>query len=237
MKTNPIALCAIAMLFLASCTEAFKHKQEIADKYVDYMNAARVTCGVFSETNNGESMSMTTFTFSDCSSHIEDIEREWAANKVAIDMLGELSEKDLEGETHMKIIAESKAGETFTYLFELPDLRKTDEFLKIADDAVAACIADDHDAIHKIKDNKMMPDDLMDEIYDVTHYNDSIYEGQKLTTEMLGYRFANGADDEELELLSVEYDVKGESAHTYYTINVDRNTKKVVYIWLKTDPY
>ncbi len=236
-KTNPIVLCAFLMLFLASCTEAFKHKQEVADKYLDDMNASSVTCGVSAETSNGVSTSMTTFTFKDCSSHIEDVERERAANSVAKEIATELSEKDLEGETHLKIIAESKAGETFTYLFELPELRKAEEYLKITDDAVAACIADDQAAIQKLKDNELLPDDVMGEIYYVTHYNDSLYAGQKLTTEMLGYRFANGVDDPELELFSVDYEVTGESAHTNYTINVDRNTNKVVYIWLKTNPY
>lgn len=237
MTKSPIAICVIAILFLASCTEAFKHKQEVAEKHLDEMEAGNVTCGVLAETNNGESRSMTTYTFTDCSSQIEDIEREWTANKVANELLAELTEKDLEGETHMKIIAETKAGETYTYLFELPDLKKTEEYIKITDDAIAACIEDDQDAFDKLKDDELLPDEAMIEIYSVTHYNDSVYDGQQLTTEMLGYHFTTAVEDEELELFSADYDVAGENAHTMYTINVDRNTNKVVAIWLKTDPY
>lgn len=236
MTTRPLAICAIAIMFLSSCTEAFKHKQEVADKYIDDMEAGNVVCGVLSETNNGESRSMTTFTFSDCSSNIEDMDRQWAASKVANDMLGELTDKDLEGETHLKIIAETKDGISFTYLFELAHLKRTEEYMKIADATVAACIADDQEAIDKLKDDGLMPDDAMHEIYDVTHYNDSVYEGQKLTTETLGYFFANAEDNAELEMFSVDYDVIGDAAHTTYTINVDRNTNKVVAIWLKTRP-
>jgi hypothetical protein len=236
-KTNPLAICVIAILFLASCTEAFKHKQEVANKYLDEMNAGSVTCGVLAETNNGESMSMTTYTFSDCNSHIEDIEREWAVNRVANEMLDELTEKDIEGETHMKIVAVTKNNERLEYLFLLDDLRRTEEFLKIADEVLAACIADDQEAIDKLKDDSYLPDDAMGEIYTVTHYNDSLYEGQKLNTGTLGYHFASGTEDDGLKLFSVDYDVTGESAHTSYTVNINRDTKKVAGIWLKTNPY
>lgn len=237
MKTNPIAICALVMLLLASCTESFKHKQEVAEKHLDEMTASSVTCGVLAETNNGESMSMTTFTYKDCSSHIADIEREWTVNAVAKSISEELTAKDLEGETHMKIIAETKAGETFTYLFALPDFKMTDELMKIADETLDACILDDHDAVNKLIDNSILPENAMEEIYYVTRYNDSIYEDQPLTTVTLGYHFADGTEDPDLKLFSVDYDVQGDVAHTTYTINVDRKTKKVVGIWLKTDPY
>ena len=237
MKTKFILAGAIVALFFASCTEAFKHKMEVADKYLDEIGASSVTCGTMAETNNGESMSMTTLSFKGVPADMEDIDREWAVNKIAFGFFGEMTDKDLEGETHLRINVETADAHAFEYTFPLDDLKRTNDFIKIADEALQACVDNDQDAFNKLKDNEMMPDEQMYNIYDATHYNDSIYEGQKLTTEMLGFRFANGEDDPDLKMLSVDYDVSGETAFTSYTINVDLKTKKVVYVWLKTYPY
>lgn len=234
MKTNlTTALCALTILFLSSCTEAFRHKMEVADKYVDDMHASSVTTGASTNTNNGETVSMTTLTFKGCEAGIDDIDREWAANRVAKEFLAEMAEKDIEGETHLQIIAET--GENnFDYMFELDDLKRTDEFLAIATEAVNACISADTSAINAMKDDAMMPDDQMYQIYSVMFYNDSLYGGAQLDPEVLGYRFAEGVDDPDLKLFSVDYNASATEAHTRYTINIDRDTKKVVYIWLKT---
>jgi Fe-S cluster assembly iron-binding protein IscA len=236
MNKTLLALSAIATLWMTSCTETFKHKMEVADKYLDEIGATSVTCGTAAETSNGESMSMTTLSFSGCPDDIEDIAREWAANRVAVGFFGEMTEKDLEGETHLRVNVETDDAHAYEYTFKLNDLKKTEEFLKIADDALQVCINNDQEGFDKMKDDEMMPDDQMYQIYDVMAYNDSIYDGQVLATELAGFRFANGAEDPDLELFSVDYDVIGETSTTAYTINVDRKTKKVVYVWLKTTP-
>jgi hypothetical protein len=236
MKTNLFATAVITLLLFASCTEAFRHKMKVADHYVDDMNATGVTCGASTNTTNGVTVTKTTLTFAGCDNKIEDIEREYAANRVAKDFYGEMTEEDLAGETHLEIIAETKDKITFTYVFELEDLKEVEEYLATTDKVVNACIEDDQAAIGKLKDDEMMPDEAMYQIYNVTHYNDSLFAGQQLKTEVIGYRFAEGAEDPDLQLFSVDYGVTGDNAITYYTINIDRETKKVVYIWLRTDP-
>jgi hypothetical protein len=233
IKTNLLALGAISMLLLSSCTEAFRHKMEVADKYVDDMKATGVTCGASAATSNGESTSQTMLTFTGCDPDVEDIEREWTANRVANEFLGEMTGKDLEGETHLQIIAETGKN-NFDYTFELDKLKRTDEYLDVVNEAVEACIAADTLAVDALKDDELMPDDQMYQIYNVLVYNDSIYGGQKLDNELLGYRFTTGVDDPDLKLFSADYVAKGAEATTRYTINIDCDTKKVVYIWVKT---
>ena len=233
---NYFVLLLFPVLLIASCTEAYKHKQEAARNYVDDMQASGVTCGIRAETNNGVSREMTTFTFSGCSPDLQDVEREWIANRVAYGLVSDLAEKDLEGETHLEIIAEIDGGQR-EYLFELPHLRKTKEFLQVVDQALDACIANDGAKLNALKDDALMPDEVMGNINAVMQYNDSLYRGQQLTTEMFGYRFASGEKDPDLKLFSVDYDVTGQTNHTLYTINVDCKTGKVVYVWMKTIAY
>lgn len=234
MNAKFLLFGTVAMLCLASCTAEFKHKMEVADKYIDDMSADNVVCGTASETNNGQSMSMTTLKFTGCSSHIDEIEREWAVNKVAKEFYGEMTEKDIEGETHLKITAETKGSTTFDFIFPLSDLKRIDEFTAICNEAMEACVYNDTAAIDALKDDEMMPDEEMYQIYNVMAYNDSLYEGDNVVKDMMGYRFAEGENDPDLKLFSVDYDVTGTNYHTRYTINIDRETNKVVYIWLKT---
>lgn len=237
MKANFILAGALATLLFVSCTDTFRYKMQVADKYVDDMEATGVTCGTSTQTNNGTSMSMTTLTFTGCRPEVGDVEREWMASRVAKDFLGEMTDKDLEGETHLKIGVETTDGAAYEYLFPLNELKEVGGYLAITDKALQACVMDDEAAFDQLKDNKLMPDEEMYQIYLVTHYNDSLFAGQPLDKKMLGYRFAEGANNADLKLFSVDYDVQGETAHTFYTINLDRDTKKVVYVWLKTNPY
>lgn len=224
------------MLFATSCTEAFKHKMEVADKYLDDMQASSVVCGTATETNNGETMNMTTLKFEGCANSTEDLERERIANQVAADFYSEMKPEDVAGETHLKISAETKDNMQYEYLFELEALKNVSEYQSTADQMLEACIAQDSLAIRELKDNSMMPDDQMYQIYDVLAYNDSIYAGDNLVKEFNGFRLTNGVDDPDLELFSANYMVVGKEWNTMYTINIDRSSKKVVYVWVKTDP-
>lgn len=237
MKKQALFLSAITLLiFATSCTEAFKKKMDTANKYLDEMMAKSVVCGTASETNNGVSMSMTTLKFEKCDAGLTDAERERRANNVAKEFYDAMTPEDLSGETHLKITAETEDDMVYEYLFDLNDLKELDTYKKITDQMFEACIAQDTATIVELKDNTLMPDDQMYQIYDVMAYNDSLYAGQNPVKDMLGYRLTNGVDDPNQLMYSANYLYTGTEFQTMYTINVDRKTKKVVYVWLKSDP-
>lgn len=236
IKTNPLALCAIVILFLSSCTEEFRHKMEVADQYVDDMHATSVTTGVSTNTNSGETQSKTTLTFKGCDNDIEDAERAVVATRVAKEFLGEMKEKDTEGETHLEIIAETAGNYQYTYLFLLDHLRKTDEYLAVAKDAVDACMAVDTVAFDAMKDDEALPDNEMSGIYSAMSYHDSVYGGGDRKLEVSGYFFENLVNDAEREVLTVDYLASaGGLPTTHYTLRIDCETKKVVFIWLRLE--
>jgi len=237
MKKQALIFSAIALTaFATSCTEAFKHKMKAADNYVDDMQAKSVICGTATETTNGESITMTTLKFEGCANTLEDMERERIANQVALDFYKEMKPEELEGETHLKIGATTKSDMQYEYLFDLESLKNEGAYRTIADGMFEACIAQDTSAIQELKDNSMMPDADMYQIYDVLAYNDSIYRGDNPVKDFAGFRMTNGVDDPDLEMYSANYTYDGKDYLTNYTINVDRNSKKVVYVWVKTDP-
>lgn len=236
MKSKFLLPGTLVLLLVASCTEAFKHKMEVANKYLGDMNAKSVICGTATETTNGKSITMTTLKFEGCANTTEGIERERITNQVAVDFYGEMKPEELEGETHLKISAETKDNTQFEYLFDLESLKSVGEYQKITDQMFEACIAQDTAAIRDLKDNSMMPDEQMGSIYEVLAYNDSIYQGDNPVKEFIGFRLTNGVEDPDLQLYSANYMHNGKDWHTMYTININRKTKKVVYIWVKSDP-
>lgn len=235
MKTF-LATATLALLLLTSCTEAFKHKMKVADQYVDDMHATGVTTGASTNTNNGETQTMTTLTFTGCENDMEDADRAYIATRVAKDFLGEMTDKDLEGETHLQIIAETEDNYNYTYLFLLDHLRLTDEYLDVAKDAVNACIKVDTAAFDAMKDDDALPDNEVGDIYRAMHYHDSIYGGAERKLEVLGYFYENLVNQPDREVLTVEYIAEaGGQPGTRYSLRIDCETKKVVYIWLRME--
>lgn len=235
MKTQThafIALLITAAAF-ASCTEAFKKKMTNADAFLDEMMATGVNVGTASETNNGASKSYTTLTFKGCNADLTDAERERRANDVAHGFYKSLTAEDLQGETHLQIISETADNVTYTYFFELSGLKAVDDCDKVAKGMLDACLSLDTAKIQELKDNAFMPDDQMYVIYDALAYNDSLYGNASPKIESLGFRLTDGADDPNLKLYSANYIITANEVATLYTINVDRKTKKVVYIWVR----
>jgi hypothetical protein len=235
MKTQTHVFFAllIAAFVFTSCTEAFKKKMASADTYLDEMMATSVNVGTSAETNNGESKSYTSLTFKGCDADLTDAERERRANEVAHGFYKSLTAEDLQGETHLQIISETADNVTYTYLFELEGLKAVDDCGKVAKEMLDACLAQDTSKIRELKDNDFMPDDQMHIIYDVLAYKDSVYAGTTPKIEPLGFRLTDGADDPDLKLYSANYIAEKSGEATLYTINVDRKTNKVVYIWIR----
>lgn len=229
-----IALLA-AVIGTTSCTEAFKKKMEKANSFLGEMMATSVVVGTSSETANGTTQVMTTLKFEECNADLTDAERERRANNVAHAFYKSLTAEDTKGETHLKITCITTDDVTYEYTFDLAHLALVDECRKIADQMLDACIAQDTVKIRSLKDNSYMPDDQMHIIYDVNAFNDSIYAGLSPKKESLGFRLTDGDDDENLKLFSANYEYGTRDIVTYFTINVDLKTRKVVYIWLKTD--
>lgn len=229
-------LLSVLLVALASCTEAFKKKMETANSFLDDMMATSVVVGTATEASGGKSMVMTTLKFEGASADLADGERERRANQVAYDFYSAMSKEDLKDETHLKITSATTDDLVYEYLFDLNDLANVKEFWKVTDEMFQACIDMDNAKIQSLKDDSYMPDDQMGVIYDVNAYNDSVYTGAQPAKKTLGFRLTDGADDEDLKLFSANYEYGTADNVTRYTINVDTKTKKVVYLWVKTDP-
>ncbi|HTF03175.1 MAG TPA: hypothetical protein VK826_04085 [Bacteroidia bacterium] len=237
-KTNPIVLLllvATAFTF-TSCTEAFKRKMDTAEAALPELGAKNVIVGTSTETNNGVHRSMTTLTFSGIDSKIDLLDLEQRVTKVAWDFYTSLSREDFKDETHLQVIATLSNGESQTYTFPLPDLDKVSQYQKVTDEMVQAMIDQDTAKMRELKDDDYLPDDQLGQIYAIMAYNDSVYTGKTIKTDLAGFRLANGEDDPNLELFSANYDCGTDDTQTLYTVNVDRKTKKVVYLWTKTTP-
>lgn len=237
-RANIVVILILTVIIsgLSSCTEAYKKKQETANELLDEMRAGGVIVGYSAKAEAGsESTKTTTLTFSDVEMG-DPIELEFRVNRVAMDFFAKVGETEMKDETHLEVIVQTKDDASYSFLFPLSDLRKMESYLAVADAMVNACHEMDTTKIQELKDDAYLPEEVMAEIYAVNAYNDSIYRGQPFAIEQTGYRIANGEDDPDLELLSVDYECGNDMNKTRYTINVDRKTKKVVYMWMKTDP-
>jgi hypothetical protein len=136
----------------------------------------------------------------------------------------------------LKIITKLDNDKSWEYTFELPDLDQISQYQKVTDEMVQAMIDQDTAKMKELKDDSYLPDNELAQIYAVMAYDDSIYNGQTVKKELTGFRLASGKDDPDLQLYSANYDCGTKEMQTRYTVNVDRKTKKVVYLWTKTDP-
>lgn len=230
-----IFLLAAFTIGFSSCTEAYKKKQATANELLDEMKAGGVVVGYSAKAEAGsDTRKTTTLTFSDV--ELKDpMELEYRVNRVAMEFFNKVGETEMKDETHLEIITQTDDG-SYTFLFPLSDLRKMESYLTVADAMVNACHEMDTLKIQELKDDAYLPEEVMAEIYAVNAFNDSIYHGQPFAIEQVGYRIAEGEEDPDLELVSVDYECGNDKNLTRYTINVDRKTKKVVYMWMKTDP-
>ncbi len=236
--TTPIFLFLIAVIGFGgqSCTETYKKKQTVADGLIGDMGATSVSVGYSTKAEAGsETISKTTLTFKGVD-FTDDVAGEIVVNRVAQKFITGLSKEDLKDETHLEIVIDAKDKLEYTFMFRLTELAMVPEFQAITDAMIKACVEKDTVKIQELKDNEYMPDDQMSVIYDVNQYVDSLYMGQKMEQENVGFRLTNGADNKDLKLFSANYVRVGTEFLTQYTINVDRKSKKVVYIWMNTDP-
>jgi len=237
LNRQVLALCFIALVSVGfvACTQSFQQKLETAKSYLQEIGAEDVVVGTASESNNGSNVVMTTLKYSGMEDPIKPFEFEHKANKLAWDFYRALPAENFKGETHIQVTFVTKVEQEYTYTMAIENLKRVAEFQRIADAMVNACIEQDTATIQELKDNSYMPDDQMGIIYDVNAYNDSLYNGQKIDQDPIGFRFANGEEDKTLELFTAEYECGTAELVTRYTVNVDRKTSKVVYLWLKTD--
>jgi len=229
----------IAILTVAgfvSCTQSFQQKMETAKSYLTEIGAEDVVVGTASESKSGTNVVMTTLKYSGMEQPEGKFEFEHKANKLAWDFYRALRAENFKGETHIQVTFVTKDEVEHSYTMAIEDLKRVADFQRIADAMVNACIEQDTATIKELKDNNYMPDEQMGVIYDVNAFNDSLYAGQQIVQEPIGFRFANGEEDKTLELFTSEYECGTPDLVTRYTVNVDRKTSKVVYLWLKTDP-
>lgn len=234
-RTNPFLFVILALVVFGapSCTESFSEKMESAKHYLKEIGADNVVVGTAAETKDGQSMVMTTLKYSGLDEPSKELDFEWKANKLAWDYYTSLPEKYFKGETHLMITFVTKSDAEFQYVFPLTDLYNIEQFQKVADAMVQACLDSDTAKISELKDSGYLPDDQMGSIYYAIAYNDSLYAGQKAKFNPLGFRLANGAQFENLKLYAVTYECRTDQWRTGYKVNVDRDTKKVVYLELE----
>lgn len=230
-------LAIVVFIFAAqSCTEAYKKKQAVADGLLGDLGATSVFVGYSTKANLGEeTRNITTLTFSGVN-FTDAIEGEMLVNEVAYKFYSALSKEDLKGETHLEIVIKDKDAKETSVIFENKELALVGEYQAIADAMVDACVKMDIEKMKELKSDDYMPEDQMTPMYELVVYNDSIYQGQKVEQKAVGFRFATGAQDETLKMFSANYECGTANLLTKYTVNVDQKTKKVVYLWMKTDP-
>lgn len=232
MKTNPTVFLLFIGAFLGSCTEAYQNKNKVAEEFVDDMKASGVTVGYAANTSAGKGTSkVTTLTFSGVTLNIEDLEEK--VNEVALKFYNTIPKEDLKGETALEIVTKMKEGEEYTFNFPLKELAIAEELLKNAEAMVQACHDNDSDKIRKLKDDDYLPEDVMADIYELNAENAAAFSGQTYQVKRTSFRFAAGADDPDLRMITVNFAGGNKKMFTDYTVNVDCKTKKVVYIWMK----
>lgn len=233
MKTNPIVFLLFIGTFLGSCTEAYQNKNKVAEEFVDDMKASGVTVGYAANTSTGKGTSkVTTLTFSGVTLNIEELEEK--VNEVALMFYNTIPKEDLKGETALEIVTKMKeGGEDYTFNFPLKELAIAEELLKNAEAMVQACHDNDSDKIRKLKDDDYLPEDVMEDIYALNAENAAAFSGQTYQVKRTSFRFAEGADDPDLRMITANFAGGNKKMYTDYTVNVDCKTKKVVYIWMK----
>lgn len=228
-------LCG-ALLFNA-CSPAFKKKMEIANKLKKEIVAKNVTVGFETKTDTDKGKrSMTTLVFTGINPDgWDELGMQIAANLLAYKFMKEMNPQEMANETHVSVTLEMADGTSFNDEFLISDLKEAEPLIAVADEAVNACVKQDNKKLHELNDQAYLPDSVMGDIYHVNHYNDSVFAGKTRKPEIKGMRFANAEDYSDLKLLSLLYIEQHPGVRTRYDVNVDRKTKKIVYISVYTD--
>lgn len=230
-----VASCAI--LFNA-CSPGFKKKIEVANKLKNDLGAksASVAFETKAETGKGK-RSMTHLTFTGINPDGWDkIGVLTASNLAAYKFVNSMSPQEISGETHVAVTLEMRDHLSYTNEFPVDELKEAEALLAITDKVIEACVKQDKKQMHDLNDQHYLPDSLLGEIYIRNELNDSIYRGKTRKPELKGIRYARAQEDGNLDMFCVMYIEKHPGMITRYGVNVDRKTKKVVYISVYTRP-
>lgn len=223
------------MLFVA-CEDNLQYKRNAAELFSNELMATEFSVGMVQDTIAGGESMMTVLTYTGCNDNFTAAEMERRANSVARDFYIALEgREEIAGEKHLKIICVTGSKVQFEYFFHLDELKRVEEYIQVADEMLDALMLNDSLAIDSLKDDMALPDSLMDPIYAATAKNDSlVFYLKDSNRENLGFRLTD--DKQGQRVYSANYEYSTDDYVTYYIINVDCKTKKVVYIWMKTDP-
>lgn len=225
-------------LFVQSCSAGFKKKMEVAVTLKDNLGAKSVTVGYEAKTDTDKGKRvMTTLTFTGINPDgWDDLGVYIASNLAAYRFVQQMSSQEISGETHVQVVLEMENKMTYTNEFLIKELQESKAFVEVTDQTVEACKNQENQKLHELCDQSYLPDSVMGSIYHVNAYSDSLYRGKTRKPELKGIRFANGEEDPNLELFSTLYLEKHPGVITRYVINVDRKTKKVVFVSVSTQP-
>ena len=230
-----LVLSAFILFILTSCSEAFKAKLRYAEDHRDDMMAKGATVTSSAEVIEGRSSTGTTLTFSSCEARLQNAERERRANMLAVDYYHHVEATALEGESFMRVVCETTDDSVYSYLFWFDELSTQPSCMEVAEEMLDACLLNDTTKIKSLKDNAYLPDGELLFIHAENARNDSLYEGSTRSKALLGFRITGAEKFADLRLVSCNYECGNAHYRTYYTINVDVKTQKVVYLWMKTD--
>ena len=224
-------------LFFTACSPAFKKKMEIANTIKKDIGAKNVTVGFETKTDSDKGKrSMTTLVFTGINPEgWDELGMQIAANLAAFKLVKEMNPQEMANETHVSVTIELEDGTSFNDEFPINDLKEAAPLIAAADEAVNACVQQDKQKLHELCDQAYLPDSIMGDIYRVNHYNDSLFSRKTRKPEIKGMRFANAEDYPDLKLLSLLYIEQHPGVRTRYDINIDRKTKKLVYISVHTN--
>lgn len=231
MNKKPLLLVLAVVVLLASCSAGFKKKMEVAEGLRHYFEAKNVHVGYKSESSGSDKKAETTLTFSGVSDKDwDDLGLSMTAGLVAWKFMKEMPEAMLKDETHVAVVVETTDGAQHEYEFPMEDLREADALLPVTDKAVIACMKQDRDVLHGLDSQEYLPDSVLEPVHAYAAQNDSIFAGMNRSPLLRGFRWAAAEDDPALQLFCTLYLEEHTRQNVRYDINVERKTKKVVYL-------
>lgn len=233
MNRNGFIIALFALVALTSCKDTLEPKRTLAGALALQLMATDSKVEMVQDPSNPEKM-MTVLTYTGCSADLTDAEMERRANSVAADYINGLGVNDT-SEEHLKMLCETTTDLRYEYLFNISELREVKVYDDTARAMLSSIIAGDTVAIAAGIDAHFISAADVHAIYMENVSDHTKYAGEFPQTEFLGYRLTASKEDPSQHVFTTNYTVSNESYITYYTINVDCRTKKVVQIWMKTD--
>lgn len=241
MRKNILINISLLLLLgagLISCSESLKKKFAAAQALRVYLGASNVVVGSSSSSSHGQTRVMSKLEFEGLDgSQWDEMGLEVTANLVAYKYYKAVGADDFKGDTHIAISLKTSDLTTYNYEFPLGEIKEVGDLLPVADKMAEACKKQDNETFRSLVDPQFLPDSTLGQMFYVNHFNDSVYAGSDRKISLKGIRFADSEDESlGLKLFSAIYTEESPKYSSFYQMNIDRKTKKIVRLVMNTDP-